>query len=94
MKKKYLKDKTPNDLLDIKFNAQNKMSYNPDQFPEQIQGVKNSLYLDKNMIRNTKFSKNSNNNNNNYDGYGVEENNNNFNNNIIDGGMNEKNDYY
>ena len=94
LKKNYLKDKTPNDLLDIKFNAQNKMSYNPDQFPEQIQGVKNSLYLDKNMIRNTKFSKNSNNNNNNYDGYGVEENNNNFNNNIIDGGMNEKNDYY
>ena len=82
LKKKYLMGITPNDLLNIKSNRQNKMSYNEGSFPQQIPEAKSSLIakprFTKSQMDNEENNINNNNNYNNYDNhddFGVDENN-------------------
>ena len=77
LKNKYLMGNTPNGLLNIKSNRQNKMSYNEGTFPVQLPEVKNSLFVKPRFTRSQMDNEENNiNNNNNYDDdFGVDENN-------------------
>ena len=81
LKKKYLMGITPNDLLDMKSNKQNKMSYNEGTFPIQIPEVKSTIYVrpsrhTRNQMDNNNDINNINNyNNDNNDDFGIGENN-------------------